>query len=167
MWIETTHVFNAKHVLACLPGEGPKSHDREAYLNEEHYYSLFLWNLVAGFPVGEFPIGIPSRAQGYISTKMFLVWRCPSEQKHSRRKGGSFLLQKQDTSLVPVVTGRSSPVLSGPILVYHGDVLRGAGTRSRWWCDTKAYSAVSPTTLSMVVSHSITPPPLSVPLIMK
>lgn len=35
-------MFNAKHVLACLPGEGPKSHDREAYLNEEDYYSLLL-----------------------------------------------------------------------------------------------------------------------------
>lgn len=33
-------MFNVKHVLACLPGKGPKSHDRKACINEEHYYSL-------------------------------------------------------------------------------------------------------------------------------
>lgn len=38
--METTGVFNVKHVLACLPGEGPKSYDRKAYINEKHYYSL-------------------------------------------------------------------------------------------------------------------------------
>lgn len=73
------------------------------------------------------------------------------------------VLLEKDTSSVPVVTGGTPPVLSGSIPVHHGEVQSGAGTRPRRQCNAKACSAVSPTTLPMVVSHSITMPPLCLP----
>lgn len=45
----------------------------------------------------------------------------------------------------------------------HGGFQSGAGTRLCWQCNAKACSAVSPTTLPMVVSHSTTMPPLCLP----
>lgn len=73
------------------------------------------------------------------------------------------LLQKKDTSSVPVVTGGTPPVLSGFVLVYHGGGSARSWDQAMLQCNAKACSAVSPTTLPMVVSHSVTMPPLCLP----
>ena len=64
---------------------------------------------------------------------------------------------------MPVVAGGTPAVLSGSILVCPEEVQSGAGTRPRRQCNAKACSTVSPTTLPMVVSHSIMTPPLCLP----
>lgn len=91
---------------------------------------------MAEFPVGEFPIGIPSRAQGYISTKTFQEWRCPWKTENTQGEKEAAViyrvfLQKQvrGPSSVLVVTRRAPPGLSGCILVYHGEVQSRAGSR--------------------------------------
>lgn len=61
-----------------------------------------------------------------------------------------------------MVTAGTRAVLPGPVFVPWG-LQSGAGTRLCWQCNAKACSAVSPTTLPMVVSHSTTMPPLCLP----
>lgn len=112
---------------------------------------------MAEFPVGEFPIGILSKAKGGISMKMFRVQRelmekrkqqwCKGSQCRRRTPGGDC----RDTS-------SAARLCSGPF-----GASEWAGTRLCWQCNAKACSAVSPTTLPMVVSHSTTMPPLCLP----